>query len=256
MCVNMILIRLFSGGSDYVPIDGVNFEEATVFSINVTSLADGLVERNEAFFVTGRVLGVVPVPVTFGSLLEVTIESPPREFEGRFCVLCVCVMYNNSFEYMYTVQYVHVHAHVHVITNIWYLLKLYTYFEFGSSFLSSLHFSSPLPLLPSLLSPFPSPPLPPLPPHPLPLPSSLLYPPPSFSPSLINLTADIRFEEIVYVTSELITGYLFVCVEVTNGVLDFNLTVNIEVLPTSTAVGKHFKYPCSMYTGVIYNLYT
>ena len=34
-----------------------------------------------------------------------------------------------------------------------------------------------------------------------------------------------------------------VCVAVINGVLDFNLSVNIDVLPRSTALGRHF-YMC------------
>ena len=130
--VSVILIHLFSGGSDYVPIVGVNFEEATIFSVNVSALTDDLVELSESFFVTGQVLGVFAVPATFGSRLEVTIESPPGEFEGRFCAMCITN--NNSFVWMhvYTVQYVYTCA------CTWNVVLLYSHFKLGFFFLPSL----------------------------------------------------------------------------------------------------------------------
>ena len=47
----------------------------------------------------------------------------------------------------------------------------------------------------------------------------------------------IRFEETEYVTSEM-DGSVDVCVTVLNGVLVNNLTVNIDLLP-STAIGNN-----------------
>ena len=38
-----------------------------------------------------------------------------------------------------------------------------------------------------------------------------------------------------------------VCANVTNGVLDFNLSVNIDVLPRSTALGGHYIHVFLLY---------
>ena len=48
----------------------------------------------------------------------------------------------------------------------------------------------------------------------------------------------ITFEETEYITSEM-DGSVDICVAVLNGILVNNLTVNIDLLP-STAVGKHY----------------
>ena len=102
--------------------------------------------------------------------------------------------------------------------------SLSPFFPSSPSFCPSPH---PLPLSPTFLSCSPSTPTP---------------SPPFLSPlPYLYFTARIRFEEIVYSTSEL-DDSVDVCVAVTNGIMDFDLPVNIEVLPMSTAVGKHFKY--------------
>ena len=54
-------------------------------------------------------------------------------------------------------------------------------------------------------------------------------------------TAGIGFEEIVYPTSESEES-VDICVAVKNGIMDFNLQVQLEILPTSTATGGHLSY--------------
>ena len=75
---------IFSGGSDYVPVES-ELMGTDIISINVSTLEDDLVELSESFFVTGQVLSIIAVPVTFGSRLEINIQS----LQGKLKRMCI-----------------------------------------------------------------------------------------------------------------------------------------------------------------------
>ena len=119
----------FSGGSDYVPIES-ELIGTDIISLNVSTLEDDLVELSESFFVTGLVLGISAVPVTFGSRLEVTIETLQGKIKGRCYAL--------HFVYKNNVHYVHVKYNVHT-TMMMSLKSLLIWCFFGPPFLSHFY---------------------------------------------------------------------------------------------------------------------
>ena len=240
----MIIIstHLFSAGSDYIKTSEV-FSGAEIISINVTVLEDVLVELPELFFVIGHINPrfVDDIPVSSVDA-NITIVSAPGRFKLKEYNLSwsVCVYFNNSFE-----------CTVHLLLQTH---SQYSNFEFGCIHRILIIILPHLFPLPSLLY-YLCPSSLPLPLSPSSLSYSLFHPPPS-PPSLFPLpypyfTARIRFEEIVYPTSEL-AGSVDVCVAVTNGIMDFDLPVNIDVLTMSTAVGRHFKCIPAQYIQCIY----